>query len=578
GIPNARNTLKAIKKDTGRTMVVIDPRRTETARQADVHLQLKPGTDAFLMAAMLSIIVQNGWYDRAFLEERTPGFETVLEQLATIDARDYAGRAGVDYDDVKRVAEGLARARTASVRVDLGTQHTLHTTLNAYLEKLLVLLTGNFGIEGGNTLHTSLIPLVGNTDERRTIEGKTLARSVHHKMMPIGGMYPPNILPDEIEHGGIRAMIVDSCNAAVSWPDSEALTPAFESLDLLVVVDVAMTETARLAHYVLPAASQFEKWEFTGFNLEFPDNYFHLRHPLFEPDADTLSEPEIYTPLLEAMGEIPGRFPLLENIPRFEPGFSRHGAYLAGLSATLKRNPAWRPYGASIMYRTLGRQLGNGAAAAAPLLPLAMRFAARYSRQVRRAGIDGGSLTQGVNLFRAILAERSGVVISRHTYEESWELIANEDRRIHLAIDEMLAELGELEGEQPPGADFPFILLAGERRSYNANQIYRDPKWRKIDPHGAMRLHPDDAAELGLAKGDRATCRSEVGSIEVVVDLDDSIRRGVVTLPHGYGMRYRDSDPGGPQINRLTGKAACDPLSKTPFHKYVPVHIERSAA
>ncbi len=579
GIPNARETLRAIKKDPGRTMVVIDPRQTETVKWADIHLQLKPGTDAFLISAMLAVIVQNNWHDKAFIESHCTGFEAVESQLLGIAAKDYANRAGVAFEDVERVAKGISHAKTASVRVDLGTQQTLHTTLNAYLEKLLYLVTGQFGREGTNNLHTSLIPLIGNTDERRVIKGKSLRHTKHHNMMPIAGMYPPNILPDEIEDGGLRAIIVDSCNALVSWPDTQALTRAFGKLDLLVVIDVAMTETARAADYILPAESQFEKWEATGFNLEFPDNYFHLRGPIVPAKGDTLPEAEIYTRLLEKMGKIPTSFPPLDKLAQLEPDFSHHVLYMTALMVMFKRRGKLRRFGASILYRTLGKYLSGNAASAAPLLPLAMQFAKFYPGQVRRAGklsgFAGNGLTLGVNLFRAILNKRSGLIISRHTYEEGWSLIKNQDGRIHLEISEMLEELADLKAEQSPTGDYPFILVAGERRSYNANQIFRDPKWRKIDPHGALRMNPQDAAGLGLENGDAVTCRNATGEVESVVELDKGLLRGVATLPHGYGMSYKGSDPVGPQINRLTASARCDPLSKTPYHKYVPVQIEK---
>jgi anaerobic selenocysteine-containing dehydrogenase len=579
GIPNARETLRALSKDPDRTMVVIDPRQTETVRWADIHLQLKPGTDAYLIAAMLAIIVRNGWHDEAFVQRHCTGFEAVEAQLKKISPADYAERSGVALEQVERVASGISHARTASVRVDLGTQHTLHTTLNAYLEKLLYLLTGQFGREGTNNLHTSLIPLIGNTDERRVVKGKKLRRTSHHGMMPIAGMYPPNILPDEINHGGLRAIVVDSCNALLSWPDTQALSDAFSRLDLLVVIDVAMTETARAADYVLPASSQFEKWEATGFNLEFPNNYFHLRHPLFPAAGDSLPEAEIYTRLLERMGLIPANFPLLEKLARFEPGASRHRIFLAGLMAALRKNRALARFAPSILYRTLGRYLPGGSAAAAPLLPLALRFAATYPAQVRRALDEAKTrekpVSLGVRLFRRILKERSGLIISKHVYGEAWDLVRNPDGRIHLEISEMLEQLDALENETLPGEGFPFILMAGERRSYNANQIYRDPRWRKTDPRGALRMHPEDAAALGIEPGDRVVCRSDTGSVESVVEMDRGLRRGVATLPHGYGIQYKGGRPLGPQINRLTAASHCDPLSKTPYHKYVPVRIEK---
>lgn len=574
GIPNARDTLRDLKRDPERTMVVVDPRRSETAKQADIHLQLKPGTDAFLMAAMLAIIVREGLHDRDFLRHRCTGFDEVEQVLLAIDVADYAQRADVPLIDVERVARGFATARTACVRIDLGIQQTLHTTLNGWLEKLLYLVTGNFGKRGGNNLHSFLLPILGNTDERKTRRGKSLKRTAHHGMSPIAGIYPPNILADEIEHEGnnrVRAVFVDSANPLLTYADTGAFERAFAKLELLVVIDVAMTETARLAHYVLPAATQFEKWEATGFNLEFPENFFHLRHPLFTAQGDTLPEPEIYTRLIERMGMIPKRFPRLATIAKREPEASGHLAFMAAMAATLARHRQWIPYAASIVYRTLGATLQSGAAAAAPILPLAMQYANQHYAAVKRAGHRGSRLTLGSALFKAILDGRSGVVLSHHAFADTWSLIANADRRVHLAIPEMFAELEALKHEA--ASDHPFVLVAGERRSYNANQIYRDPAWRKVDPHGAMRMNPDDAAALGLADGARALCRSASAEIEVVIEHDDGLRRGMVTLPHGYGMRYRGGAPIGPELNRLTSASHCDPFTRTPFHKYVPVSI-----
>lgn len=401
-------------------------------------------------------------------------------------------------------------------------------------------------------------------------------------MFPISGMYPPNLLPDEIEHEGedrLRALVVDSANPVLTGANTEAYERSFAKLELLVVVDVAMTETARLAHYVLPAASQFEKWECTGFNLEFPENSFHLRHPLFPPRGESLPEAEIYTRLLVAMGEIPDRFPVLAQVARRETRHTKHAVYLAALGAALAAKPKWRPYAASIVYRTLGEALETprarsgrvSPAAAAPLLALAIELAAKEPAAVRAAGHTGNRVTLGLNLFRAILDGAAGTSITKHRYEDTWSFVKHADGKVHLDVPEMLAALRALSKEEH--AAHPMVLLAGERRSYNANQIYRDPRWRRVDKEGAMRMHPNDASALGLSDGSRAICRSDRGEIEVVIELDEALRTGMVTLPHGYGMRYRDGAPDGPQLNRLTSSEHCDPLAKTPFHKYVPVSI-----
>ena len=583
GIPNARDTLRDLKKDAARTMVVVDPRKTETARLADVHLQVRPGTDAFLLAAILSIIVREGLHDRAFLAARCTGFAALEAELLAIPVEEFVRRADVPLADVQRVARGFAKARSACVRVDLGIQQSLHSTLNSYLEKLVFLVTGNFGKRGGNNFHSFFLPILGNTDEREPRHWRT----AHHGMYPIGGIYPPNILPSEIEHEGedhLRAMFVDSANPVLSGADTAGYERAFGKLELLVVIDVAMSETARLAHYVLPAASQFEKWECTGFNLDFPDNGFHLRHPLFPPRAEALPEPEIYTRLLEAMGEIPRAFPLLERVAENEPAATAPFASLAALGATLAANPKWAPFAASIAYRTLGRALRTARAnpdrvspaAAAPLLALALDLARREPEAVRRAGHRGNRLTLGVALFRAILDRPEGTLMTRHLFEDTWSFLRHADRRIHLEIPEMLAALGALRDEPEPHDGL--VLCAGERRAYNANQIYRNPAWRKVDPHGALRMHPDDARARGLADGARAVCGSGQGELEVVVEIDEGLRPGVVVLPHGYGQRYRGAAPVGPQINRLTTSEHCDPLARTPYHKHVPVTVRAPTA
>lgn len=574
GIPNARDTLRELKKDSQRTVVVIDPRRTETAKQADIHLQLKPGSDAYLLSAILAIIVQENLHNQAFLNEHCTGFDEIEAMLRTVPVQAYVARADVPLADVESVARGFATAASACLRVDLGIQHTLNSTLNSYFEKLLFLLTGQFGKKGGNNLHSFLIPILGHTDERKP----KITRTVHHNMFPVAGIMPPNILPDEILLAGeqrIRAMIVDSSNPALTWPDTERLEQAFQSLELLVVVDVAMTETARLAHYVLPAASQFEKWEATGFNLEFPENGFHLRHPLFKPLEESLPEPEIYTRLLEKMGAIPAEFPWLERIAHYEPKASGHLGFLAAFAATLARNKKLAPYAASILYRTLGPALPDNADAAALILPLAIAFANKHPDAVRRAGHKGNRLLLGSVLFNAILEGRSGVIFSKHKMEDVWSLVAHKDKRIHLVVPEMLTAWRSLSDAPQSDTEYPYILAAGERRSYNANQIYRNPAWRKVDPHGALRLHPADAEQLGVKNGEKVVCESRAGALEVVVEIDDGMRQGVVVLPHGYGMRYDGSEVIGPQINRLTSSAHCDPLIRTPLHKYVPVRLRK---
>ena len=561
GIRNAREALRAIARDPARTLVVIDPRRTESAAMAGVHLQVRPGTDAFLLSALLSVIVREERHHRAFLEEHTTGFEAVRAALLEVPVDEYAARAGVAVEDVVRVARLVAGARSAAVRVDLGLQQSLHSTLNSYLEKLLFLVPGHFGRAGCNALHTSLLPLVGHSDPPGP-ESRSWTTAVTG-MPEIGKLFPPNVLPAEIlaDHPGrIRGLVVDSANPALSGADTQAYRLALARLELLVVIDVALTETARLAHYVLPAASQLEKWETTFFNLEFPTQATQLRAPILAPRPGTLPEPEIYR-----------RLPRLRLFP-------------VALSATLRLRPRLRRLAAFVLHDTLGRALPRGAAAAAPLWAAAHAYARSHPAAVRRTGLSGEGADLGEALFARMLASPSGAFLSTHRHEDTWSFIRHADGRVHLDVPEMLEALRGLAGEAEPdrGEAFPLVLIAGERRSYNANQIFRDPHWRKTDRDGALHVHPEDAQRFGLDDGATAVCESSRGRIEVRVELTDAMRPGVVTLPHGYGADYPDERgerrAAGPILNVLTDAGHRDPLTATPYHKYVRVRLRPAGA
>jgi anaerobic selenocysteine-containing dehydrogenase len=585
GIRNARETLRAIARDPARKLVVIDPRRTESAEMADLHLRVRPGTDAFLLAAILSAMVREGREDRAFLDARTTGFEAVRAALLEVPVDAYAAHAGVAADEVTRVARWISGARSAAVRVDLGLQQSLHSTLNSWLEKLLWLVPGHFGRPGCNALHTFLVPLVGHS-EAPGPESRSWTTAVTG-LPEIGKLFPPNVLPAEIDTdhpGRIRGLVVDSANPALSGADTQAYLAALPRLELLVTIDVALTETARLAHYVLPAASQFEKWETTFFQMEFPTQVIHLRRPLLAPLPGTLPEPEIYRRLLVAMGELPrGGFPVLGAVARLDRRWPRLRLFPAALAAAFRLRPGLRRYAAFVLADSLGRALPDQAAAVAPLWAAAHAYARRHGNAVRRTGLEGGAVDLGEALFSRMLQSPSGALLSTHLPEDTWGLVRHADRRIHLDVPEMREALRALAREEaPPGFEaYPLVLIAGERRAYNANQIFRDPAWRKSDAEGALHVHPDDARRLGLADGALAVCESSRGRIQVRVALSERLQPGLVSLPHGYGADYPDASgvrrPAGPVVNWLTDASHRDPITATPYHKQVRVRVSPAA-
>jgi anaerobic selenocysteine-containing dehydrogenase len=466
------------------------------------------------------------------------------------------------------------------VRVDLGLQQSLNSTLNSYLEKLLFLLTGNLGKRGGNTFHSFFLPLVGHSEPSG--KGRSLLKTAVTGTPEIAQLFPPNVLPAEIDNDHpqrIRALMVDSANPLVSAADTPAYRRAFERLELLVVIDVALTETARSAHYVLPAPSQFEKWEATFFNLDFPANGFHLRKPLLAPPPDTLPEPEIYRRLAIAVGAMPKRFPLLSAAARLHRCWPGLGIYYYALIAAIALRPRFNRILPFVLQGSLGKILPDGADAAAPFWGASHLYVRQHGAAVARTGLKGQGKALAEALFERIMTHPSGTLLSIHQYEDTWSFIRHQDGRVHLLVPELIEALRALPEQRYEGfEDYPLILIAGERRSYNANTINRDPSWRKDDPDGALRIHPADAARFGLEEGASAICESPWGHVRVRIQICNSLRPGVVSLPHGYGLDYPnetgDRTISGPLINLLTDAKHCDPISATPFHKYVPVRLK----
>jgi anaerobic selenocysteine-containing dehydrogenase len=568
GFPRARAVLREISADPARALVVIDPRRTETAELADYHLQVRPGTDAWCLSALLAVLVDEELVDEHWLAEHAGPWEPLREVLRAVPIASHCARAGVEESLVREVGRRIARADSVSVLEDLGIQQAPHSTLSSYLEKLLYLLTGNFAKRGAMNLHSRFASLGGGS------KGRDKASPVTgHRI--ITGLIPCNVIPDEIltDHPRrFRAMLVESANPAHSIADSRRMREALAALELVVVIDVAMTETARLAHYVLPASSQFEKWEAAFFTLEFPKNVFQLRAPLMPPLPGTLPEAEIHARLVRALGALPeGVLSTLREAAR---------AGRLELARALFQHPELLPLAPVVLYEVLGPTLPEGAAATAAIWGLAHNCAATFPDSVRRAGFAGDGLELGEALFEAALRSRSGIVFTVDDYDETWRRVETADTKINLVIPELLAELQDLReapAAEPVGDAFPFVLSAGERRSSTANTIFRDAGWSRKDDGGALRIHPADADRLGVADGDRVRVVTKRGSALARVERNDTLLPGHITLPNGRGLWSDEHGEavGGTPPNELTSSDDRDPIAGTPWHKHVRARVER---
>jgi anaerobic selenocysteine-containing dehydrogenase len=232
----------------------------------------------------------------------------------------------------------------------------------------------------------------------------------------------------------------------------------------------------------------------------------------------------------------------------------------------------------AVLYRAIGDLLPDGLAEAAGVWALCQIVAQRNAQSLARAGFSGEDA--GDAFFDALLSSKSAVVFAIDEWEECFERMGTPNRRVQLAVPELFAELDSLADARAASAssEFPFVLSAGERRSFTANTIIRNPEWRRKDRSGALRMNPGDAQRVGVTDGGRVRLSTRRGSAEVAVELSDRMQPGHVSLPNGLGLDFPDATglrvPTGVAPNELTRGEDRDWLAGTPWHKHTPARVE----
>ncbi|MCO4745897.1 MAG: molybdopterin-dependent oxidoreductase [Proteobacteria bacterium] len=581
--------LRAFKKDPERTLIVVDPRYTETARLADQHLPVQVGTDTYLLLAMAGVIVQEALYNEAFVADRTTGFDVISPVLADINVVEMAGRCGLEAASIREVARSFAAAKRGCIELDLGLEQSRFNTLTAYLIRLLLVMTDNLGREGGAVFVSVFGP-------------KLPAPNRSPKAAPVSGipgiaimapvpMFSPALFAEEVLNerpNRIRAVIVEGSNPMLTYPETPRVREAFEQLELSVVIDPAFNETAWMADYVLPAPVNYEKWEMAAFPKPFPLLGIQVRVPALKGPAEALSEPEIYHRIATKMG-------LIRPAPRVLHWLARRAhrplwgvvylltlAPIALLAArSLKRSIAMAMFW---LYESLGPTLQAPQLASvwAQCLGAALTRRADVVRQFPELAKTRNPVAITQWLFKQVMAHPEGAILGRLDVEHHLQdHIGYADGRIRLAPEPMLAELERaLNDELPADHDYPFVLNGGMRTHWTANTNFRDPAWRKgSGPHCALRMNTDEATRLGFKKGDSVRVFTRTGTVTLPLLPEKHVQVGHVHIPNGFGNCYPDPESGkiktsGVNINELTDATHRDPFTGCPHHKFVRCQVE----
>jgi len=591
---NPTETFKGLKQREDCTVVVADPRETETTRGADKHLRVHPGSDAYMLLAMAAVMIQNELYDAEFVAGKTEGFNELRDVLARMDVDDLAERCGLDRQTITDVTTDFARSGASAIMYDLGVEQTPFSTLVSYLIRLNLSLSGNMGRAGGNVFLESFLPpsLSGNRHEepyRAVASGIQSVRALGNF-----GMFSPTLAPEEtlVDHPDrMRAMIVEGSNPMLSYSDTNAWREAFDKMDLLVVIEPAFTETARLADYVLPTPVGYEKWEIAMFPKRHPQIETQLRPPVIPGPPEALPEGEIYARLAEALGIIEPLPADLAEIGKPETAEARTmflGTAMGKLGEVAARGINAESQLLFWGYRGIGHHFGSPSVVAV-WAQCHVNVAERGEAVLRTLGPDWAKKSPpeiAEEMFRRILAHPEGVEIARLADDLGLDdYMGYEDKRVRLAPAEMIAEMERAvatNGQEDP--DYPFVMASGLRTRWTANTIQRDPTWRKgKGPHCELNLCPADAEKLGVAKGDRVLVETRRGSLELPAAIDKKLQPGHVWMPNGFGTEYGTTIDGkretaGANCNEITDVADRDPFTGCPHHRYVPVKLTRIAA
>ncbi|MEU3516581.1 molybdopterin oxidoreductase family protein [Streptomyces sp. NPDC006654] len=557
--PDFPGKLKALRARGG-TLTVIDPRRTRTARLADRHIAIRPGADALLLAALAQVLFTEGLVDLGDLAPHAEGLDELRAALGDFTPDAVAPACDVDADTIRVLARELAAAPTAAVYGRIGSCTVPHGTLASWLVDVLNILTGNLDRPGG-----ALFPQAATDRTPRPAGpgrgfalGRWRSRVSGHPEAK--GELPLSALAEEIdtetaEGEPIRALIAVATNPVLSAPDGIRLDKALDSLDFMVSVDPYLNETARHADVVLPPPppSQSPHHDF-AFNTLAVRNQVRYSRPAVPLEPGRMAETEILARLILAAGGMHGAEP--SAVDDLVIGQT------LGKAVTEAHSPAH------------GRDPGELAA----LLTGDTGPERRLDMMLRLGpyGDGFGARPDGLTLQR-LLAHPHGIDLGPLASRLPQPL-KTRSGRIELLprpIAEDLPRLRAALGDRPAG-----LVLVGRRHLRSNNSwMHNVPALTGGSNRCTLQIHPEDAERLGVRDGADVRVKGAGGEVVAPAEVTDGVRKGVVSLPHGWGHDRPGTRLGhaatvpGVNVNQLLDGSLLDPLSGNAVLNGIPVEV-----
>jgi anaerobic selenocysteine-containing dehydrogenase len=524
--PRIKHDLNDIEARGGR-VVVVDPRRTETAK-AHEHVRVRPDSDAWLLLSLLQVVFAEGLTDETAIAEQSTGVDLLRQAAAAHPPELTVARTGVEADVVRALARDFASAPSATAYGRTGACLGRHGTLVSFLIDALTLVTGNLDRPGGTVFAQGVIP-VEELAERSGAMTYGAIRSRVGDFPDVMGIFPSALMAEEMTRSGpgrLRALVITAGNPVLTVPDGDALVGALGRLDLLVSLDLYVNETNRHADYVLPAVTFLEREDFPfAFAAASTIPFFQATEAVLEPYGEARPEWQVFEELMHRMGLAMMSGGALGRLNRPLLALERRGVRITPR-------------------RLMELLLRTG--------PFGDRFG------LRRGGLNARSVTK--HPHGLVLAEHPATGVLR-------DVVVLPGHKVCLDPPEIGEELGRLgERHRVDGGDgsdpaFPLLLIGlREIRSQNS-WMHNSPTLMKGARRQSARIHPDDAERAGVVDGGRVRVVSRHGSIEVAVTITDDVGPGTVAVPHGWGhaggWRLANASE-GQNVNRLMSRDAAD--------------------
>jgi anaerobic selenocysteine-containing dehydrogenase len=561
--------LDAIRARGGR-VVVVDPRRTATAERADEHVPIRPGGDAFLLFAVLNVLAADGLVDPGPAAPWLQGLDDVLALAAPFTPEAVAPVTGIDPGTIRRLARDLAAAPAACVYGRIGTTTAEFGTITSWLVDVVNAATGNLDRPGGAMFpkapaggaNTRGAPRVG-----RPFRFGRYASRVRGLPESLGEL-PVVCLAEEIDtpgDGRIRGLVTVAGNPVLSTPDARRLDAALASLDAYVAVDTYVNETTRHADVILPVPSALQRGHHDLFLSQLAvRNVARYTPPVLPLDPGMLDEWQVLARLaLVAGGAGPGD----DDPVRIDDELVRGAAEAAAA------DPSSPVHGrdAGELVAALGERRGPER-----LLDLMLRTGPY--------GEGFGARPGGLSLD-ALLAAPHGVDLGP-LEPRLPEVLRTPSGMVELAPEPLVADVARLRAaleDRRGGGEEPLVLIGRRQLRSNNSWMHNVPILVKGRPRCTLLVHPDDAERLGLADGAPAEVASGAGAVTIPVEISETIRPGVVSIPHGWGHDRPGARLGvagrhaGVNSNVLAESDRIDPLSGTAVLNGIPVTVRPAA-